>query len=93
MSSAVADVVRDVYRSYHGTGWHVVSDFGEAAVASARVPDDDTAPVGVELVVNERSVLRHVTGERMDMATTTWRMQLTLDGNCTEIGALAVGRA
>lgn len=93
MPEPVAHTVRSLYDRYLRAGWHVESDFGDAASGSLQLDDDAATPVRLDVVVEDRSVLRRSDGTRQQLTCANWRMRLILDGACTRVVGLALEHA
>lgn len=93
LAAPVAESITALYGRYTQAGCRVEADFGETATATADVPDDSSAAVHVDLVIEDRSVLRTVAGRRQPLPAITWRMRLVLDAACAHVVAMALERA
>ena len=70
-------------------GGVIEADYGEQAQATAYLPET-AGPVRVELVVDDRSVLRAPNGQRMPLPSACWLLDLALDSRCSEVLSLSV---
>lgn len=70
-----------------GDGWYVETDYGEAVAGTADL-DGSNGTVGIELVVDDRSLARQPGGPPVALLRVRWRLTLALDSRCTHITAL-----
>ena len=70
----------------------VEADYGERVQGTAYLPDTEQ-PVQVELLVDDRSVLRAPTGARTPLPFARWLLEMELDSGCTQITSLVVSAA
>ena len=70
----------------------VEADYGERVQGTAYLPDTEER-VQVELLVDERSMLRAPTGGRTPLPFARWLLELELDSGCTQITSLSVSAA
>jgi|GEM_PF-4333254 len=79
LQAALAEISCDV--------WYVEADYGEAASGIAHLDDED-GTVGVELMVDDRSLAREPGGPPVALPPARWRVTLALDSRCTRITGL-----
>ena len=70
----------------------VEADYGERVQGTAYLPDTEER-VQVELLVDERSMLRAPTGGRTPLPFARWLLEVELDTGCTQITSLVVSAA
>ena len=70
----------------------VEADYGERVQGTAYLPDTEE-PVQVELLVDDRSVLRAPTGGRTPLPFARWLLEVELDTVCAQITSLSVSAA
>jgi len=70
----------------------VEADYGERVQGTAYLPDTEE-PVQVELIVDDRSVLRAATGRRTPLPFARWLLEIELDTGCTQITSLSASAA
>jgi hypothetical protein len=93
LPASIAAPLVETYARHLHDGWRVESDFGDTASAVMQVDEQLEVPVCVDVVFDDRSVLRHRSGQQRSLAPTTWRMRLTLDGLCMRVIAMRLERA
>lgn len=84
-----AERARLSLRAVGDCGSTLETDYGDAVYGSARLPER-SGPVWVELLVDDHSVLRSLSGRRIPLPLSRWRLELQLDERCTQITSLHV---